>query len=74
MRIQQASKLSEKQRSGSPVKPLILCTRCRAEMRLLGIEPQSETRDLYTFECSRCGQLQVRSVLVDASQRLAILN
>ncbi len=73
MRILQSSKLSEKQTSEPPVEPLILCPRCRAEMRLLGIEAQSETRDFYTFECSRCRRFEVRSVLLDASVRLGIL-
>jgi hypothetical protein len=33
-------------------------------MRLFGIEPESEVRDLYTFECTTCGRLEVRGVLV----------
>jgi hypothetical protein len=33
-------------------------------MRLFGIEPESEIRDLYTFECVGRQQLEVRGVLV----------
>jgi hypothetical protein len=32
----------------------------------VGIEPESDVRDLFTFECSSCGQLEVRGVLVTA--------
>jgi hypothetical protein len=35
-------------------------------MRLFGIEAESEVRDLFTFECGRCGQFEVRSVVVSA--------
>jgi hypothetical protein len=45
-------------------QPLILCPRCSLEMRLFGIEPENDVRDVYTFECGTCGQLEVRSVLV----------
>jgi hypothetical protein len=47
-----------------PAKPLIVCPNCRLEMRLFGIEPESPKRDLFTFECSKCGRLEVRGVLV----------
>src|SRR5262245_54246411 len=33
----------------SPVEPLILCSICKLEMRLLGIEPETDIRDLFTF-------------------------
>lgn len=46
------------------VKPLIVCADCRTELRLFGIEHESGVRDLYTFECPRCGRLKVRGVLV----------
>jgi hypothetical protein len=45
-------------------QPLILCPRCNMEMRLFGVEAESEVRDLYTFDCARCGQLEIRGVLV----------
>ncbi len=48
------------------VKPLILCTKCKIEMRLFGVEAESDIRDVYTFECSGCGRLEVRGVLVAA--------
>jgi hypothetical protein len=47
-----------------PVKALLLCPKCSREMRLFGIERESERRDLYTFECAACGGLEVRGVLV----------
>lgn len=46
------------------VQPLVACPTCKLEMRLFGIEPESDLRDLYTFECERCGALEVRGVLV----------
>ena len=45
-------------------EPLILCPRCRIEMRLFGIEAENESRDLYTFECIKCGRIEARGVLV----------
>lgn len=47
----------------SSVEPLLLCPACMTEMRLLGIEPETETRDLFTFECDECGRLEVRGVV-----------
>lgn len=47
----------------SSVEPLLLCPACMTEMRLLGIEPETETRDLFTFECDECGRLEVRDVV-----------
>ena len=52
--------------SEPPVEALILCTLCKLEMRLLGIEAESVKRDLYTFECLCCGGLEVRGVLVSS--------
>lgn len=46
------------------IEPLILCPDCKVEMRLFGMETESEIRDLYTFECTSCGRLEVRGVLV----------
>ena len=51
----------------APVEPLVLCPTCKAEMRLFGVEPESDIRDLFTFECVECGGLEVRGVLVAAS-------
>ncbi len=48
----------------STLAPLILFPDCKREMRLFGIEPESEVRDVYTFECHSCGRLEVRGVLV----------
>jgi hypothetical protein len=51
--------------SDSPkIRALILCPDCKTEMRLFGIEPESEIREVYTFECNDCGRLEVRGVLV----------
>lgn len=46
------------------IKSLILCPRCELEMRLFGIEAESNVRDLFTFECSVCSSLEVRGVQV----------
>ena len=46
------------------IKALLLCPHCNLEMRLFGIEAESSQRDLYTFECSACGGLEVRGVRV----------
>jgi hypothetical protein len=45
-----------------PAKPLLLCSFCNLALRLLGIEPESEQRDLFTFECIKCGRQEVRGV------------
>ena len=45
------------------VEPLLLCPNCASEMRLFGIEPENERRDLYTFECSECGHRETRGVV-----------
>ena len=50
------------------IQPLILCPRYNLEMRLFGIEAESDIRDLYTFECETCGQLDVRGVLVSTTK------
>jgi hypothetical protein len=47
-----------------PIQPLLLCPHCNVEMGLLGVESDTETRDLYTFECHACGGLEVRGVRV----------
>jgi DNA-directed RNA polymerase subunit M/transcription elongation factor TFIIS len=42
-----------------------VCPKCnRGEMCLRGIETESDVRDLYTFECDRCGAIEVRGVRV----------
>jgi hypothetical protein len=48
----------------APIKSLMNCLKCQREMQLLGIEPETDIRDLYTFECDRCGALEVRGVRV----------
>ena len=50
--------------SKEPIKALLLCPNCNVEMCLFGIEAESAARDLYTFECSACGGLEVRGVRV----------
>jgi hypothetical protein len=46
------------------IEPLIVCPDCKVEMRLFGIESESPIRELYTFECIKCGRIEVRGVLV----------
>ena len=46
----------------TPAPAMLLCPQCDLEMALLGIEAETDTRDLYTFECSACGGLEVRGV------------
>lgn len=50
----------------SKIKPLILCTYCRSEMRLFGIESEGQDRDLYSFECQSCGDIEVRTALASS--------
>ncbi len=38
------------------IEALIRCQNCKREMRLLGIEPLNETRELYTFDFDLCSQ------------------
>jgi hypothetical protein len=46
------------------VKPLLTCPKCKIELRLFGIESESASRDIYTFECTKCGALEIRGVRV----------
>jgi Zn-finger nucleic acid-binding protein len=55
--------------SDPAIKPLLSCPKCRIEMRLFGIEPENEFRDLYTFECPKCRGLEVRGVLLAVPPR-----
>jgi predicted RNA-binding Zn-ribbon protein involved in translation (DUF1610 family) len=41
----------------------IVCPKCGHQMRLLGIEWETEDRDIYSFTCDLCGQSETRSVL-----------
>ena len=43
---------------------MIVCPDCKLELRLFGVEPEHDHRDLYTFECDKCGRLEVRGVRV----------
>jgi hypothetical protein len=45
-----------------PAPPLLVCPVCAREMRLFGIEPEKPGRDLFTFECTRCGRLEARGI------------
>ena len=47
-----------------PVKSLLTRPKCKLEMRLFGIETESAKCELYTFECAKCGALEVRGVQV----------
>ncbi len=53
--------------SEEPIKALLLCPNYNVEMCLFGVEAQTAARDLYTFECSACGGLEVRGVRVNNS-------
>jgi hypothetical protein len=48
----------------TPVESLLTCRKCKLELRLFGIEAESAERDLYSFECTKCGSLEVRGVKV----------
>ncbi len=39
-----------------------VCPLCNIEMRLFGIEPETDNTDLYTFECVACSGVEVRGV------------
>lgn len=41
---------------------VVLCPECNGEMRLFGIEWETESRDLYTFECKVCERFDVKGV------------
>jgi len=47
-----------------PARALLVCPHCNLEMSLFGVESETETRDLFTFECTACGVLEVRGVRV----------
>jgi hypothetical protein len=49
-------------RSTEPEQSLLTCPKCKLELRLFGIETESAKRELYTFECTKCGGLEVRGV------------
>jgi uncharacterized protein with PIN domain len=46
------------------IESLVRCPKCNREMRLFGIEPLNPERELFTFECDRCGRLEVRGVRI----------
>jgi DNA-directed RNA polymerase subunit RPC12/RpoP len=46
------------------VRSLLTCAKCNRELRLFGIESESTARDLYTYECTNCGGLEVRGISV----------
>lgn len=48
----------------SKIEALVRCPKCDREMRLFGVEKLNESRDLYTFECDKCGYLQTRGVRI----------
>src|SRR5437867_2923908 len=55
-------RMSNPEPAEAAIEPLMVCPACANEMRLLGIEPESPSRDLFTFECGKCGRLEVRGV------------
>ena len=44
------------------VCPLILCAKCGSRMCLFATEPERRGRGLFIFECSACGEVEVRTV------------
>ncbi len=47
-----------------PAPPLILCPHCKLELFLVGTEPESPGRDVFTFECPKCHGVEARGVAV----------
>ena len=58
--------------SKAPIEPLLLCPVCNIEMRLFGIESESDKRDLYTFECVACSGIEVRGVQLKGAATVII--
>lgn len=52
------------QRSTDPVRALVERPSCKREMRLLGVEHESNVRDLFTFECEACTRFEILGVRV----------
>ena len=59
--------------SEEPIKALLLCPNCNAEMCLFGIEAENDQRDLHTFECSNCGGIEVRGVRANKTPPVVIV-
>jgi hypothetical protein len=36
------------------------CPKCRTKMRLFGIEPERSGYELHSFECPKCGHVEVK--------------
>lgn len=47
---------------GTLPPPPLHCPKCNHAMRLFGIETNSNTSELFTFECTDCGRYEVMSV------------
>ena len=48
-------------KNGLPATPP-QCPKCSHDMRLFGIEPDGETSELFTFECTDCEHLEVMGI------------
>jgi len=46
------------------VASLLLCPNCNHDMLLFGVEPEGPKGDLYTFECDKCGRIEIRGVRI----------
>jgi hypothetical protein len=46
----------------TPPTPLPRCPNCDHDMELLGIEANGDAKELFTFECTDCGRLEVMGV------------
>jgi hypothetical protein len=49
---------------------LLDCMICKLEMRLVGIESDDSDRDLFTFECSKCGRVETSSARLDRTPQV----
>ena len=54
--------MGKRSEDANGVYPLVQCPKCNLRMRLSGIEPEKPGRDLFTFECSGCGRVEVMAV------------
>ena len=46
-------------------RQLPVCPKCSHDMRLLGIEPDTDTSDLFTFECTECEHFEIMGVPIE---------
>ena len=54
--------MSQMTRRTKAVESLLICPKCKLEPRLFGIASESAKRDLYSFECQKCGRIEAGGV------------